>query len=518
MAVTTVSLVHQYLLRSAERFPSKEVLVYAGGRVTYAQLRARARALSAWLIDRRLEAGGRVAILTDDARDYVATYFGVLMAGGTVVALNTQTSSRLLASQIARCQATVLVTHRRFLKVVEATDGARAVGAIAVGGGCPDGRRGGNWVDLDAVFDTVPPDGAGPDVEPVSISPSSIAQIIFTSGTTADPHGVMLRHSNLVANTNSIVHYLRLTERDRLMVVLPFAYSYGNSLLLTHVAVGGSLVVNQSFLYPNTVLEQMIGERVTGFSGVPSTYAILLNRSAIRQYRFPDLRYVTQAGGPMPAKLGHELKELLKQADIYIMYGQTEASARLSYLEPENLFRKAGSIGKAIPGVTLRVMHPDGRPVGVGEIGEIVASGDNIMAGYWKEPELTSRVLRQGALWTGDLAKMDEDGYLYIVGRKGDMIKSGSHRISPREIEDVLLEHPAVQEAAVVGVGDNVLGEMIKACVVVKEGATCGRQDVLMHCHKHLPSYMVPHDVAFLAELPKTPNGKIRVAELREHS
>ncbi len=516
MAVTTPSLVHHYLLRSAERFPSKEAVVYAGGRVTYAELRARARTLSAWLIERRLEPGDRVAILTDDARDYISTYFGVLMAGGTVVPLNTQTSSRLLASQIGCCQAAVLVTHRKFLKVVEAAETARSIGAIAVAGGRPEGRRSANWVDLDAVFGSAR-DDAWSDIELAPISPSSIAQIIFTSGTTAEPHGVMLRHSSLVANTNSIVHYLRLTEHDRLMVVLPFAYSYGNSLLLTHVAVGGSLVINQSFLYPNMVLEQMIGERVTGFSGVPSTYAILLNRSAIRQYRFPDLRYVTQAGGPMPAKLGHELKGLLKQADIYIMYGQTEASARLSYLEPENLFRKAGSIGKAIPGVTLRVLHPDGRPVAVGEVGEIVASGDNIMAGYWSEPELTARVLRQGALWTGDLAKIDEDGYLYIVGRRGDMIKSGSHRISPREIEDVLLEHPAVQEAAVVGVGDNVLGEMIKACVVVKEGATCGRQDVLLHCHKHLPSYMVPHQVAFLAELPKTPNGKIRVAELREH-
>lgn len=514
MPVTPASLVHQYLLRSAERFPSKEALVYAGGRVTYAELRSRARSLSAWLIERGLAPGDRVAILTDDPRDYIATYFGALMAGATVVGLNTQTSSRMLASQIGRCQPAVLVAHGKFRSVIAATETVRSVATIAVAGGRRDGPLRGSWVDLRPVFEAGR-DGTASDGE--DRAPSSIAQIIFTSGTTADPHGVMLRHSNLVANTESIVHYLRLTEGDRVMVVLPFAYSYGNSVLLTHMAVGGSLVVNQSFLYPNTVLDQMIAERVTGFSGVPSTFAILLNRSAIRQYRFPDLRYVTQAGGPMPAKLGHELKSVLKQADIYIMYGQTEASARLSYLEPENLFRKAGSIGKAIPGVTLRVVGQDGRPVGVGEVGEIVASGANIMAGYWGDHELTARVLRQGALWTGDLAKMDEDGYLYIVGRKGDMIKSGSHRISPREIENVLLEHPAVQEAAVVGVGDTVLGEMIKACVVVKDGATCGRQDVLSHCHKYLPSYMVPHDVAFLAELPKTPNGKIRVAELREH-
>lgn len=515
MDVTPASLVHHYLERSAERYPSKEALVYSGGRVTYAELLARARALCAWLSHRGLAPGDRVGILTDDARDYVATYFGVLMAGGTVVALNTQTSVRLLASQIARCQASVVLAHRKFENVLEVAGRGSSVGTIAVTGRCrPEGRQNPRWANLDHVFDAAG-DQTRAAAEPRPVSPSAVAQIIFTSGTTAEPHGVMLRHANLVANTTAIVRYLRLTERDRVMVVLPFAYSYGNSLLLTHVAVGGTLVVNQSFLYPNTVLEQMIAERVTGFSGVPSTFAILLNRSAIRQYRFPDLRYVTQAGGPMPAKCGHELKEILKDVDLYVMYGQTEASARLSYLEPGEIFRKAGSIGKAIPGVTLRVLHPDGRPVAGDEVGEIVASGDNIMAGYWGEPELTARVLKGGCLWTGDLARVDEDGFLYVVGRKGDIIKSGAHRISPREIETVLLEHPAVLEAAVVGVGDQVLGEAIKACLVVKEGVPCGRQDVLSHCHKHLPSYMVPHHVTFLAELPKTPNGKVRVAELR---
>jgi len=513
--LTPVSLVHQYLLRSAERCPSKEALIHAGRRVTYAELLARARSLSGWLVERHINVGDRVGILTDDARDYVTAYFGVLMAGGVVVSLNTQTSSRVLASQLGRCQASILLTHQKFVKYLEADDSIPSVGTIAVAGGCPEGLPSARWVDLDRVLDTDRGEACR-DGERPPVSPSSLAQIIFTSGTTAEPHGVMLRHSNLVANTEAIVQYLRLTERDRLMVVLPFSYSYGNSLLLTHVAVGGSLVVNQTFLYPNTVLEQMIAERATGFSGVPSTYAILLNRSAIRQYQFPDLRYLTQAGGPMAAKLGHDLKQIIPNVDVFVMYGQTEASARLSYLDPGDLVRKAGSVGKAIPGVTLRVLDAEGRPVGIGEVGEIVATGDNVMAGYWGEPEQTARVLRDGHLWTGDLAKMDEDGYVYIVGRQSDMIKSGAHRISPREIEAVLLEYPAVHEAAVVGVPDEILGETIKACVVVKDGVRCDRQDVLVHCHRHLPPYMAPHHVEFLAELPKTASGKIRVVALRE--
>jgi acyl-CoA synthetase (AMP-forming)/AMP-acid ligase II len=507
-------LVHHYLLRAGERHPDKEAIVHAGRRVTYGQLLDGARSLGGWLVDRGVAPGDRVAVLTDDPRDYIVGYFGALMAGGTVVSLNTQTSSRLLGAQLRRIGASVVVTHRKFVKQLHDADILPVVGTIAVSGGCPKGLPTARWVDLDRALASGRVD-IRDGVEHVQISPSSIAQIIFTSGTTAEPHGVMLRHSSLTANTASIIHYLRLTEHDRLMAVLPFSYSYGNSLLLTHVAVGGSLVVNQNFLYPNTILDQMRAERVTGFSGVPSTYAILLSRSAIRQYEFPDLRYITQAGGPMPVKLGHELKAILPHVDVYVMYGQTEASARLSYLEPADLFRKAGSIGKAIPGVTLRVLDSEGRPVRVGEVGEIVATGDNMMAGYWGEPELTASVLKQGNLWTGDLARVDDDGYLYIVGRKSEVIKSGAHRISPRGIEEVLMEHPAVLDAAVVGVRDDVLGETIKAWVVARDGMRCERHELQAHCHKHLPPHMVPHHVEFLPELPKTENGKVRLAELR---
>jgi acyl-CoA synthetase (AMP-forming)/AMP-acid ligase II len=220
----------------------------------------------------------------------------------------------------------------------------------------------------------------------------------------------------------------------------------------------------------------------------------------------------------MPPKLGHELKAILPGVDVYVMYGQTEASARLSYLDPADLFRKAGSVGKAIPGVTIRVVDPDGRPVPAGEVGEIVATGDNIMAGYWGEPELTAEVLRDEWLWTGDLGRFDDEGYLYIVGRKGDIIKSGSYRISPREIENVLVEHPGVHEAAVVGLPDAVLGEVMKAYVVLRDGASCTEHELQTHCRKHLPPYMVPQRVEFLDELPKTENGKIRAVELKARS
>ncbi len=518
-------LVHDLLVRAAARFPDKVFLVRAGREITYKALLGWSGAVASWLASRGVLADDRVGILLDDPFAYVAAYFGILMAGGVVVALNTQTSTRSIETVLNDCGVSALLTHRKFWKFVHPVlEAVPTLRAVAVAGGVPEPRAGGPSVE--ALEDVLEEKVLGPrskvqgrepgtrNPEPVTGAPAPLAQIIYTSGTTGSPKGVMLTHANLVANTRSIVEYLRLTDQDRVMAVLPFFYSYGNSLLLTHVAVGGTLVVNQSFLYPNVILDQMVSEEVTGFSGVPSTFAILLNRSSIRDYRFPHLRYVTQAGGAMSPKLAAEIKRILPGADVFIMYGQTEASARLSYLPPEDLLRKAGSIGKAIPGVTLRVLRPDGAPAAVGEVGEIVARGPNVMAGYWGKPEETARVLRDGDLWTGDLARVDEEGYLYIVSRKSDMIKSGAHRIAPKEIEEILLENPAVHEAAVVGAPDEILGESIKACVVLKDGAACTARDLLRHCKRHLPAFKVPHEVVFFRELPKTASGKIRKGEL----
>jgi len=326
----------------------------------------------------------------------------------------------------------------------------------------------------------------------------------------------MLSHTNLVTNTESIITYLRLTDKDRVMAVLPFFYSYGNSIMLTHFAVGGSMVVNQNFLYPNVILEEMVAQEVTGLSGVPSTFAILLNRSAIQNYSFPKLRYITQAGAAMSATLACRLLQVFPGVEIFIMYGQTEASPRLSYLPPEDLSRKPGSIGVAIPGVRLLLLDGYGHSVAKGEIGEIVAQGDNIMAGYWKRPEETAKVLRPEGLWTGDLARMDDEGYLFMISRKSDMIKSGSHRIAPKEIEEVILEHEAVYEAAVVGIDDEILGESIKACIVLKEGMDVASKDILRHCRKNLQAFKVPHQIVFYNQLPKTATGKISKGELRD--
>jgi long-chain acyl-CoA synthetase len=509
-------LIFEYLERAAQRFPAKIALIRGADRYTYKQLSHAANGVASWLAARRYPLGFRVGILTDDPFVYVSLYFGIQQAGGIVVGLNTQTSELSLMASLGDCGAAVVFADSKFArllaKVAVHLPSLRHIVCDSGNKGEPAARSSSEWPNLTDLFLS----GNGqPFSLPKSLQGSDIAQIIYTSGTTGTPKGVMLRHENLVANTESIITYLHLTADDRGMAVLPFFYSYGNSVLLTHVAVGACLVVNQNFIYPNVILDEMQREQVTGFAGVPSTFALLLKRSAVRNYSFPTLRYLTQAGAAMPPKLALALKKVFPLVDIFVMYGQTEASPRLSYLPPEDLHRKPNSIGKAIPGVTLRLLDSAGRSVGPGEVGEIVAQGPNIMAGYWGRPAESAAVLTRDGLRTGDLAWMDTEGYLYFISRKSDMIKSGSHHIAPKEIEEIIHGHEAVHEVAVIGVKDELLGEALKACVVLKAGCGCTAREISGHCRKNLPAFKVPRLVDFYSELPKTANGKICKEKLR---
>jgi len=274
--------------------------------------------------------------------------------------------------------------------------------------------------------------------------------------------------------------------------------------------VGGSLVLENSLAYPHKILERMAKEKVTGFSGVPSTYSLLLNRTRLSDYDLSALRYMTQAGGAMAPAQIKRLKEELGHVDFYVMYGQTEATARLTYLPAEKLFDKLGSVGIPIPGVEILICDEHGSPVLDGVAGEIHARGNNVMLGYWNDPEASRHVLRNGWLKTGDIARRDQDGYFYIEGRRSDMIKSGAHRINPKEIEEVIAELDAVAEVAVVGVSDEILGQTIKAVIVPRVGAELSAMAVQAYCHKNLAAYKIPKHIEFVTELPKTASGKVK--------
>jgi len=488
---------------SVERHSDAEAVVHQDRRVTYGQLWQYVCAVGAFLAGEEFEAGDRVAILLENSAEYIATYYGTLMAGGVAVALTTASKAKELANALAHSGARWLVADARHPELDELVRAASpALQVIRVGEtGTPANAA--RWDDVVKTVD-------GRSARGVTLEPDSTAAIIYTSGTTGKPKGVTLSHRNLASNTESILAYLGLTREDRCLNVLPFYYSYGNSVLHTHLAAGATLVLQNNQAYMHVVLSLIKAERITGFPGVPSTFALILNRFKLGNYDLTGLRYMTQAGGALAPAHIKRLREELPHVRFFVMYGQTEATARLSYLPPEKLEQKPGSAGIRISGVQLEIRDEHGNPVSHGVVGEIYASGPNVMTGYWNDPQATAEVIKNGWLKTGDMAYMDEEGYVFIQGRRGDIIKSGGHRISPREIEDVIVELDGVAEAVVVGVNDELLGEAIKAIVVAKPGASLDVVTVKTHCLRRLPVYKVPKHIEFGADLPRTPTGKIK--------
>ena len=314
-----------------------------------------------------------------------------------------------------------------------------------------------------------------------------------------------------MSNTHAICEYLKLTANDTQMVVLPFFYVMGKSLLNTHVAVGGQVVINNQFAYPAAVVQQLVSEKVTGFSGVPSTFAYLLYRSPLEKYRkeLTHLRYCSQAGGAMPRHLKTELRRALPpHVEIYLMYGATEAAARLSYLEPSDFEKKMDSIGKPVRGVRFRVLDAQGEEAEVGQQGELVASGPSIMQGYWKDPQSTAQVIDSNGYHTGDIGYRDTEGFFYVVGRKDGLLKVGGHRINPDEVEQVLMESGLLVEVAVVGIPDKLLGTQLCALGVAKS-EDCSEKEIMAFAANRLPRHKVPGRIRLLPRLPKNWSAKI---------
>ncbi len=337
------------------------------------------------------------------------------------------------------------------------------------------------------------------------------AEIIFTSGSTGKPKGVMVSHKNLIANTSSIVEYLKLTQDDRMLVVLPFYYCYGLSLLHTHLRVGGSIVFNNSFIFLGSVIKSLLDHKCTGFAGVPTHFQILLRKSdSFKKTHFPDMRYVTQAGGKLAPIFIDEFRANHPEIRFIVMYGQTEATARLSWLPPELWEKKKGSMGKGIPGVELKVVNEKGELIKPGETGEVIARGDNIMMGYFADEEGTKKAIRNGWLYTGDLGTVDEERYIYLTARSKEIIKVRGKRISPKEIEAVILSMPEVIDCTVEGIEDEIEGEKLKATVVIKKDPQqpITKDFLVEYCSKHLELFKVPQVYDLKDELTISPTGK----------
>jgi acyl-coenzyme A synthetase/AMP-(fatty) acid ligase len=343
--------------------------------------------------------------------------------------------------------------------------------------------------------------------------PDAVTLLLYTSGSTGQPRAVMQTMRNIAENTRSIVSYLRLTPRDRAMLILPLSYCYGRSVLQTHLLVGASVFLDRRFMYPSVVLAAIGSEQCTGLSGVPLTFELLRKQAHPDPRRMPGLRYITQAGGAMRPETVDWARAAFEPAKLFVMYGQTEATARLAYLPPERARDKRGSIGVPIPNVDLRVVDDSGNEVAVGSSGHLVARGPNVTPGYFEAPEDTAAILRDGWLWTGDIARRDEDGFFYVVGRAKEILKIGGYRVCPSQIEKVLSEHADVEDVVVTGIEDALTGEASAALVVLRLGAAVTVRELQRFCGERLAHPLVPRIVRLVPSLPRSASGKVLRSE-----
>jgi amino acid adenylation domain-containing protein len=498
-----------FLEESACRLPDKVALVCGDRRLTYSELDRSANRLARALMAAGVRRGDRVAVFLDNTVECVIGVFAALKAGGVFMVVNPTTKADKLAFILNNSRAAAIVTgdrHRAVLAdILDRTPDTGIVVMAGRGGLVSSAKR---VVQLDDVLQR-----DGDDSKPGNPSIDvDLAALIYTSGSTGTPKGVMLTHLNIVSAATSITTYLENVESEVILNVLPLSFDYGLYQVLMAFKVGATLVLERSFAYPHAVLETLVAERVTGFPIVPTISALLLQMD-LGRYDLSSLRYITNTAAALPTSHILELRQRIPHAKLYSMYGLTECK-RVSYLPPDQIENRPTSVGKGMPNEEVYIVDEQGTRLACG-VGELVIRGSNVMKGYWELPEETAHVLRPGplpgerVLYSGDLFRMDEEGYLYFVSRKDDIIKTRGEKVSPREVENVLYELVGVAEAAVVGVPDAVLGQAVKAVVTLKHGVSLGEKDVLRHCAEHLESFMVPKLVEFLPEMPRTSSGKI---------
>ncbi len=506
-------LLHDYLIDSARRRPDKVALVAGKARVTYRELDARSNALAHALAARGVERGDRVVMFADNTVEAVIAFWGVLKADAVVSIVNPLTKADKLTYLLNDCRARALVTDAHLARVFgDAAPRSPHLRTVIVSGDLAQVAAGlprlTAWADAVAATDSAPPRRRAIDVD--------LASIIYTSGSTGEPKGVMLTHRNMLSACASISEYLRLAEDEVILGALPLAFDYGLYQMIMAFARGARLVLERSFAFPAEVLKVAAAERITGLPGVPTIFAVLAGMTSLARFDLSSIRYVTNTAAALPVKHITMLRELFPAARIYSMYGLTECK-RCTYLPPEDIGRKPESVGIAIPNTELWLVDEHDRRLGPGEIGQLVIRGATVMKGYWEKPEATAKKLRPGpipgeqVLYTGDLCRLDQEGYLYFVGRMDDIIKSRGEKVAPKEVEAALVDIPGVREAAVIGVPDDLLGQAVKAFVVVDPAyaSSLDAKAIQRECQARLESFMVPRHVEVVAELARGATGKI---------
>ncbi len=510
---------HEWVFFHADRRPDAPAIATPETRLSYGELAERVRALAGRLAAAGVAPGDRVLLSLPNVPAAVVAGLAIHAAGATSVEVNREWSAEVLSGIVLRTGARHALVWGRDARAWAQVHAERPLARLwVVQGGAsaplPPPLRGApaSLLGEDGRVDPSLPWSAP---RPAGDGAERPALVLYTSGSTGVPRGVVQSFRNVDANSRAIAEYLRLDASDRALLVLPLYYCYGRSVLQTHLLAGGSVFLDGRFAFPRVVLEALGAEGCTGFAGVPLTFELLRRQVDVSTLSFPRLRYLTQAGGAMAPETIDWVRRAFRPAQLFVMYGQTEATARLAYLPPERAEEKRGSIGVPIPGVELRVVDEAGRELPAGEVGHLVARGANVTQGYLDDPAETAAILHDGWLWTGDLALRDADGFLFHRGRAKEILKIGGHRVSPVEIEQVVARHPAVAEAAVVGVKHDLMGEVAAAFVVPRPGsAPPSDAELRRHCHEWMPPYQVPVAFNWVEALPRNPAGKLLRAAL----
>ena len=516
-------LIHDSIFNSAARTPNAEALVYGEVRCTYGALALQVRAAAALFLAHGLGPGERVAVYMEKRIENVVAMFGAAAAGCVFVPVNPLLKPNQVAYILADCNVRLLVTTpERQALLAPVLVSCPDLRMLLLTGATPSGTSAGQppalpatvgWPQLDAL--------AGTPVQGHRRIDTDMAAILYTSGSTGEPKGVVLSHRNMVAGAASVAGYLGLEASDRLLAVLPMSFDYGLSQLTT-AFLRGAAVVLMNYLFPKDIVAAVRAERITGLAAVPPLWI------ALARLAWPadcTLRFITNSGGAMPVVTVEALQQALPRAEIFLMYGLTEAF-RSTYLPPSELERRPDSMGRAIPNAQVMVVRPDGTPCEPHEAGELVHRGALVSLGYWNDPVKTAERFKPApgqdpalplvemAVWSGDTVRMDEDGYLYFIGRSDDMIKVSGYRVSPNEVEEAVYATGLVAETVAFGVPHPQLGQAIVLLALPKEDV--GDKVLLKECQRRLPAWMVPAHIAFVMEaFPRNPNGKIDRKTLR---
>jgi acyl-CoA synthetase (AMP-forming)/AMP-acid ligase II len=511
-------LLGEALFSSAKRNPDKIAIIAKGIEYSYATLKEKAENFARYLLSTGIEKGDRVIIYMDNSWQSAISIYGATVSGAVFLVINPQTKSDKLKYILNDCEAKILIAadylKHEFLHALEGNENIKEIITTGDGASLKEVPH----LKVSRFEDAITVNLSLPFP---NIIPNDLAALIYTSGSTGFPKGVMMTHQSMVFTSWSLIEYLRLSEKERIMLLLPLAFDYGLYQLIMAITVGGTLIVEQSYIFTATIYKNIAKYKPTVFPGVPTIYAMMIAANKENGLKFNCIEKITNTAASLPVEFIPDLKKIFPNALIFQMYGLTECK-RVCYLEPELIDQKPGSVGKAIPGTEVFLLSPEGKSVPAGEPGILHIRGPHVMLGYLNKKELSAKMLKDGklpgekVLCSNDWFKMDKEGFLYFQGRNDDIIKTRGEKVSPVEIENIIYRIKGIKEVAVIGVPDNILGESIIAYATIHDLAQLSEKEVQRECMKYLEAFMIPKKVFFLEEMPKSSNGKIDKKELKK--